>query len=113
MSHLKLYLFGPPRLEQDGQPLNPGLRKAVALLAYLAVTAQPHSREALAAFLWPEDEPRMARDNLRRALSRLNVALGEGELAIDREAVGLAEAAKLELDVNRFRQRLAACREHG
>src|SRR5688500_9876784 len=113
MSHLKLYLFGPPRLEQDNQPRNPGLRKAMALLAYLVVTAQPHSREALATLLWPEEEPRMARDNLRRALSRLNVALGERQLAIEREAVGLAEGATLELDVAQFRRLLTSCREHG
>jgi DNA-binding SARP family transcriptional activator len=38
MSRLALYLLGPPRLELDGEPVEIGRRRAVALLAYLAVT---------------------------------------------------------------------------
>ena len=45
MSRLALYLLGPPRLERDGQSIHIGRTKAVALLAYLAVTGQPHARE--------------------------------------------------------------------
>lgn len=37
----KLFLFGVPRLEQDGQALPLPGRKLPALLAYLAATAQP------------------------------------------------------------------------
>src|SRR4051794_40291156 len=45
MTSLKLYLFGPPRLEHAGQPIELNLRKALALLVYLAVSGQPHSRD--------------------------------------------------------------------
>lgn len=112
MAGLKLYLFGPPRLERNGEAVNPGLRKAMALLAYLAVTGQPHSRDALATLFWPDDSQCKARANLRRALSRLNVALGEGQLAIDREQASLAAEADLWLDVAHFADLLARCRKH-
>lgn len=44
MSTLALYLLGPPRLELDGEPVQIGRRKAVALLAYLATEGGRHSR---------------------------------------------------------------------
>ena len=43
MSRLALFLLGPPRLELDGEPIEVGRRKAVALLAYLAVMGGRHS----------------------------------------------------------------------
>ena len=65
---LKLFLLGAPRIELDGAPVQVDRRKAVALLAYLALTGQSHSREALAALFWPEYEPGRAYAYLRRAL---------------------------------------------
>lgn len=56
MPHLALYLLGAPRVVLDERPLEFDTRKAVALLAYLAVTQRPHSRDALAALLWPDYE---------------------------------------------------------
>lgn len=40
MSRLTLSLFGPPLIELDGSPVTTDTRKAVALLAYLAMTRQ-------------------------------------------------------------------------
>jgi len=54
MVQFKLFLFGPPRIEQHGRPVKITLRKASALLVYLAMTKQPHSRDSLATLLWPE-----------------------------------------------------------
>ena len=51
MNVLKLILFGPPRLEQNGQPVEISRRKSMAMLAYLAASGQPHSRDALASLL--------------------------------------------------------------
>ena len=76
MSQLSLYLFGPPRLELDGIPVHIPRRKAMALLAYLAVSSQSHSRDALATLLWPENDQSSARAELRRTLSVLNRAWG-------------------------------------
>src|SRR5574337_256931 len=96
-----LYLFGPPRLERDGNPASLPRRKTLALLAYLSVQRQPQSRQALASLLWPDAEPQRAFSYLRRSLYELNQALGEGVVAADREVVGLVEGA-LWLDVAEF-----------
>ena len=112
MSQLKLFLFGPPRLEREDRPINVRRRKALALAAYLAVTGQPHSREALATLLWPDQTSATARTNLRRELSRLNKLLGPGQLTIDREQAGLSHQADLWVDVNYFHQLLDANQQH-
>jgi hypothetical protein len=120
MSSLKLSLLGPPRLERDGVPLELDTRKNIALIAYLAVTGESHSREALITLLWPELEPSRARAGLRRNLSVLKKALAGEWLVVDRETIGLDPNADpsagsgqaLWLDVDQFRSLLRACREH-
>ena len=89
MPRLKLHLLGAPRVERDGAPVEVDTRKAIALVAYLAVTGQPHSRDALAALLWPDYDQAHARATLRRTLSALNKALGGEWLAAGRETVAL------------------------
>ena len=122
MPRLALYLLGPPRIERDGVPLKLQYRKNTALIAYLAVTGERHTREALITLLWPEHDPSRARASLRRDLSVLRRLLGEEVLVVDRETVGLdprgdpsppAEDQALWLDVNRFRHLLSAWRGHG
>jgi len=113
MSQLAVFLFGPPRLERDGEPTNVDTRKAIALLAYLAVTGQRHSRDALAALLWPDYDQSHARATLRRTLSALNKALAGNWLSIDRETVGLTTGTSFWLDVDEFNHYLAICRTHG
>jgi DNA-binding SARP family transcriptional activator len=112
MARLALRLLGPPRLELDGEQGRIIRRKAMALLAYLAVTARPHSRDGLAALLWPEHDQSKARAELRRALSTLNRSLGEGWLAVDRETAALNPDADLWLDTAEFRRLLATCGDH-
>jgi predicted ATPase/DNA-binding SARP family transcriptional activator len=107
MSRLAIYLLGPPRIELDGTPVHIGRKKAVALLAYLAVTGRPHRRDTLATLLWPEFDHSGARAELRRVLSALKRALGEGWLVVDRSAVGLNPEADIGLDVAEFRHLLA------
>ena len=61
MPLLKLYLLGTPRVERDGAPIEVDTRKAIALLAYLAVASPGglRRRDSLATFFWPEvDESR-------------------------------------------------------
>jgi len=112
MSYLALYLLGPPRLERDGEPVQVKRRKVMALLAYLAVTGQPHSRESLVTLLSPELDASRARNELRRTLSVLNHLLGKDFLVADRETVGLSPLAQLWLDVAQFRRLLAECDAH-
>ena len=100
MDKLQLTLFGPPRVRRDGQSLRFDTRKATALLALLAVTGQEHSRDALAALLWPELERSRARATLRRTLS-VAAAVGPA-LVISREGIAL-NPALVECDVTQFR----------
>jgi DNA-binding SARP family transcriptional activator/class 3 adenylate cyclase len=108
MTSLKLYLLGPPRLERDGQPIALPLRRALALLAYLAVTDQPQGRETLAALLWPESDETEARGGLRRTLYRLGDAVGERLLIAEGSAIRMAPRADLWVDSLAFRQQAAA-----
>jgi DNA-binding SARP family transcriptional activator len=110
---LKLFLLGSPRVERDGKPVEADTRKAVALLAYLALSGQSQSRDALAALFWPEVDGARAHAALRRTLSALNKAAGGQGLLIDRETVGLDRAAGVWVDVDQFRARLAGCHAHG
>ena len=110
---LSLRLLGPPQIELDGAPVEVDTRKAIALLAYLAVTGQAHSREALAALLWPEYEAERAHANLRRTLWALNKALGKTWLDAEGDHVGLAQPSRRRLDVTDFEQHIADCRTHG
>ena len=87
MPRLNLYLLGAPRVEANDVGIHLGRRKALALLAYLAVEGGRHGRDTLATFLWPDYDQRGARGRLRRTLSSLNRSLGEGVLVADRETV--------------------------
>ncbi len=109
---LHIQLLGPVRAAVDDIPLAVDTRKAVALLAYLAVTARPASRESLAALLWPESGGEEARGALRRTLSVLNGGLGGVGLEIDRSSVSL-RPADLDVDLSAFRQALSRVRIHG
>src|SRR5947207_2373458 len=108
MAHLKLFVLGQPRLERDGGPVELNLRKALALLVYLAVSGQGHSRDALSTLLWPESDGREGRGRLRRTLHRLNEAIGEGILDSGPEAIRLSSDAELWLDSAAFREQATA-----
>jgi adenylate cyclase len=107
----KLSLFGIPALERSGRPQYLPRRKARALLAYLAVTQQVHSREWLAALLWPEYDHRSGRADLSRMLSSLRSTLGADFFLTDRESVALSNEVHLLVDVLQFREELDAFRE--
>src|SRR5262245_24770518 len=113
MANLKLGLLGPPRIEDESGPVEIQRRKAVALLAYLAVKGEGQPRDSLATLLWPDSSQSEARMALRRDLSALHKALGRAWLEIDRERIGLARKPGLWQDVAQFQHLLAACRTHG
>ena len=68
MATLSIALLGSPNIERDGVAIQVDTRKAIALMAYLAVTRRAHSRDVLAALLWPEYDQICARSSLPRAL---------------------------------------------
>ncbi|MBI1879660.1 MAG: AAA family ATPase, partial [Chloroflexi bacterium] len=112
MSQVKFLVFGTPRLQRDDQPLALGRRKALALLAYLAVTGRSHSREALATLLWPEQDQSTGLTNLRSELYRLRKLLGDEVLQVEPSHIGLTQPPKLWLDVAHFRERLTVAQQH-
>jgi DNA-binding SARP family transcriptional activator/predicted ATPase len=107
---VSIRLLGPPRVERDGEPVSFDTRKATALLAHLAVTERPRSRDALCELLWPGQDTERARGALRRTLSTLRGAIGEEWIETQGDSIGLRREDGFELDVERFR-RLAAERD--
>ena len=76
-------------------------KKLAGLLAFLACTARPQSRDKLSALLWGSHFDAQARQNLRQALFRLRKVLGPDALESDGEVVWL-NAAAIGCDVRRF-----------
>ena len=100
---IEVELLGPPRVVRDGVLVSFDTRKAVALLAHLAVTARPRPRDALADLLWPGSDLEHARGALRRTLSSLRSAVGAAYLETTRDHVRLVRGADLVVDVDVFR----------
>jgi predicted ATPase/DNA-binding SARP family transcriptional activator len=120
MADLRLAFLGPPQivLRQLGDLTLPN-RKALALLAYLAVEAEhAHSRETLLGLLWPEMADAEARNNLRVTWAWLRGRLGDEA----RAAAPFLLSTRLELQFNRdsnftldvaeLHALLEACRHH-
>ena len=104
---LEVSLIGPPRVTRDGRPVTFDTRKAMALLAHLALAERPRSREALCELLWPGHDTEHARGALRRTLSALRKSIGEEWVETRGDSVALLRADGLELDVERFRELVA------
>ena len=112
MTDFKLYLFGAPSLEYQNQARHVPRRKALALAAYLALAEQPHSRDTLAALLWPELDQARAHAALRSTLPALTAHGPAAWLEVERGALAVNRAA-IWVDVNEFRELLALSRRHG
>jgi len=109
VASLRVSLLGLPRLEAEGAPLDVSSRKAVALLAYLAVAGE-QSRDGLATLLWPESDRTRARAALRKALSVVNGQLGARWLVSGRSEVSLSDG--VHVDVHAFRHALRRVEAH-
>jgi predicted ATPase/DNA-binding SARP family transcriptional activator len=110
MSRLALYLLGPPRIYLAGSAVRIGRRKVLALLAYLAVTGERHSRDELAELLFGEQDRDHGRSNLRQSISLLADAVGADRLGLDRQGAWLHGSAGLWVDTAEFRRLLAGAR---
>src|SRR4051794_17180622 len=98
----RVLLLGPLQVIRNGCPLpQPPSRKVRALLAYLAVTGRPVSREKLCELLWDvADDPR---SELRWCLTKLRSLVDcpvATRLIADRKQVQIAADA---LDVDALR----------
>ena len=68
----EVYLLGPLRIVRAGKSLEGGWRrKAVELLAYLAVNPQGVSKDQILEALWPEGDPQQTQHYLWHSVSRL------------------------------------------
>src|SRR5579875_3436629 len=108
MGLLRLSTLGTPEIFHNGSRLTFSLRKAQALLIYLAVEGGMQPRSKLAAFLWPDSEPHDARNALRNALALLRNLLDDSATSPDShchllcvpDLVSLNVHAPLELDLD-------------
>ncbi|MFN2525219.1 MAG: BTAD domain-containing putative transcriptional regulator [Actinomycetota bacterium] len=102
---LKLYLFGPARLERNGEAARFETKKALALLAYLVVEG-PQTRDQAANLFWPDHDIARARGTLRRTLSAIRSASGDRDLLdADRERIAV-RLDRIWVDVIEFRRLL-------
>src|SRR5438552_3512057 len=109
MSLLRLNVLGPPEIFHEGSRLPFALRKAQALLLYLAVEGGMHPRSKLAALLWPDSEPADARKTLRNAITLLRSLLADAStthshLLAEQDLLGLNPQAPFELDLDVVQQ---------
>src|SRR5262249_12555389 len=108
MARLTLVLLGGFQATVRHRPISFPLRKAQALLAFLALSpGQRQSRERLAALLWGEAAADQARSSLRQTLFSIRAALprtASRGVAADESAVWLEQ---VEVDVVTFERLLA------
>ena len=97
---LELAFLGGVAIHHDGRPLADfNSQKGRALLCYLAVTDQHHTRQSLAGLFWPDLPEANARANLRKLLSRLPGTVAD-HLTIGRREIGLHPERPPSVDVH-------------
>lgn len=124
MAQLSLILMGQFQVRLADQLLTTfESDKVRALLCYLAVEPSgiPHSRDTLAALLWPGYGDESARTNLRQTLYHLRKLLGDDRqeaadaapfLLATRQTIALNPAASCQVDVRQLDALLAATASH-
>ena len=113
MGRLSLAFLGGPEIRHAGRLITLPTRKALALLAYLAVEGGVHSREKLTAIFWPESDSAQGRATLRSTLALLRDALGEPDahLIASRASLAFNIDSEFDLDIQTLRLAVRATRE--
>ncbi len=102
MTKLEMRFLGGLELSRDDAILvDFSSEKGKALLCYLAVTGQSHSRAALAGLLWPESAEENARASLRRTLTQIR-KMAHDCLNTTRQTVTMNVDAPIWVDVIHF-----------
>ena len=108
---LRVSLLGPPQISMGDVALSFKRRKAVALLAYLAVTGRAHGREALASLLSREsDDDDQAKNHLRNTLYALGGQVGD-YLLMTRETIALNHDRPIWIDAEALHTASLAIRD--
>lgn len=111
---VRIRLFGAPRIEMDGELVGYNRTRGLALLAYLAVSAAPVTRDTLLGLLWPDFAQADARNGLRRELSLLRSLLGNEAIHADRTLISLsANPDFVWSDVGELRRLIERVQDHG
>jgi DNA-binding SARP family transcriptional activator/predicted ATPase len=119
MAQTQISLLGTFQIEAGGQARTSfDSAKVRALLAYLVTESdRAHTRESLAALLWPDQTDRAARHSLSQALSNLRRVLDDQTadppyLLPTRDTIQWNRDADYTLDVQAFDQRRRAVNHH-
>lgn len=99
----ELQVFGVPVTTVRGRETRLPLKRAVALLAYLAFNTGPVPRAHLATMLWPDADEALGRTRLRRLVYTIEGAFGGGVLSSDNDCLALARQ-NVGIDALRFAQ---------
>ncbi|RUX19116.1 SARP family transcriptional regulator, partial [Mesorhizobium sp. M2A.F.Ca.ET.042.01.1.1] len=102
MKRLELQLMGFPEFRLNGRTVELALRKAAALLIYLAEAGGPVAREVAATLLWPDTDEEAARARLRRTLYKIRIAFGSEVIAAAGASLSLNPALSVEADSRVF-----------
>ncbi len=98
---LEIRALGNPKLAVDGEDLESLSLRAQVMLVFLSLEGGKHSRNYLAAMLWPESPEAKALTSLRVLLSELR-KLVPGCLDIQRTDLGINPEQELYLDIAEF-----------
>lgn len=99
---LSISLLGPLEIRRGEQHIFLRNRKAAALLAYLVTERQNHTRDYLAALLYPDSPDDRARATLRQTLGVLRTALGavsDTILLIERDTLAFNTESGTQVDL--------------
>jgi DNA-binding SARP family transcriptional activator/pimeloyl-ACP methyl ester carboxylesterase len=106
MRRVEFRLFGFPSARLEWRTVQLSLRKALALLAYLADSGSPVGRDYMATLLWPEADLEAARSMLRRTLHKIHVTFDADLIGADRTSLSLSSSLTSHVDTHAFE---AAC----
>jgi DNA-binding SARP family transcriptional activator/pimeloyl-ACP methyl ester carboxylesterase len=97
--------MGFPQIRLNDRPVTFGLRKGLALLAYLVIEGRPFQRDEIAGLLWPEMDDDAARARLRRTLHKLQLAADGAQLiASNRATIAMVASQDVHVDATEFEQ---------
>ena len=94
-------MFGVPKAVVQGRETQLALKRAVALLAYLAFNPGPVPRAHLATMLWPDTDEPHGRTRLRRLVYTIEDAVGGRIVSTDKDCLALV-AQTVGVDALRF-----------
>src|SRR3954470_4584499 len=108
-SPLSLQLLGGAVIRRDDTPLGGAAahRHRLALLALLACSPGPVTRDKLIALLWPERDEESGRNLLKVAVHELRKLLGDDAIRTTGDQLGF-DTAVVQCDVAAFESALAA-----